>query len=119
MAIVTPDGAYGRINDVNILYLIWSLGYQGIWGVFIPQKLFDLIYPERKNSPLIGTLGFILSFLILIGSCYVEWFTWTQIAYPAYNNTTPYQPATSYIVYGFMFIALLVYFGYINKKKFS
>ena len=117
LAIVTPSGSYGRIDNVNVLYLIWALGYQGIWGVFIPQKLFDLIYPEKLNTQLTGTIGLTLAFLLFVASCYVEWYTWTRIAYPLYNGTNPYQPDPSLLLYGLMTIALLIYFAMINKKK--
>lgn len=117
LAIVTPNNAYGRINGVNVLYLIWALGYEAIFGVLIPQKLFDFIYPEKEKTELIGWLGLSIALLVFIASGYVEWYAWTQIAYPQYNNTTPYQANTTYQLFGLLIMGLLIIFALFNQKR--
>ena len=118
LAVIAPEGSYGRFYDVNWIYLIWSLGYQGIWGVFIPQKMYELLFPKQKNK--IKIFGIILALFAFLISCIAEWYSWTQIAYPQYNNTQAYQPSQN-ILLGFLItITLLIILAFIfktNKKK--
>lgn len=113
---LTSQEMYGRVFDINIVYLLWALVYETIWGIYIPLKIFDLVYPTKKEDDLIGVLGFIVAGIGFILGAYASWFTWTQIAYPVYYNTTPYLPSNTSLAQGVIIAGILVYLALINKK---
>ena len=114
---VDSQNIYGRSFGINWIYLIWSLGYLSLWGIVIPIKLFDLIFPEKKDDPLIGLFGALIVSIGFLVSSYADWYSWTQIAYPLYNNTGPYQPPTITLLEVIVVIFVLMLLGLFNKKK--
>ncbi len=117
LAVVTSHDIYGRMYNINWIYLIWALGYQSVWGIILPLKLFDFLFPDKRDDPLIGFVGFVTVGMLFLIAAYAEWYSWTQIAYPLYNNTQPYQPAFGIFVFALIIITFLIIFGLINKKN--
>ena len=117
LAGLNPDLIYGRYFGVNWMYLIWALGYETLWGIVIPILLFDLIFPQYKNDPLIRKKGLILSTSIFSFSCFLAWYSWTQIAYPLFTHGPIYYPAPIFIIITLGLIIILFLLGLTRKDS--
>jgi hypothetical protein len=42
---------YGRVWGVNLVYLLFMLGYESIWVVVVPVRLTELFFPRQANRP--------------------------------------------------------------------
>ena len=118
LAGLNPDLIYGRYFGVNWIYLIWALGYETFWGILIPILLFDLIFPQYKNDPLIEKKGLIVSIIIFSFSCFLAWYSWTQIAYPLFTHGPIYYPAPILIMTSLGLIVILLLLG-LSRKDFG
>lgn len=49
----------GRALGVNWLWTEWTIGYHIVWSITIPIVLVELLYPNRRDRPWLGTLGLI------------------------------------------------------------
>lgn len=114
---LTTQNPYGRVFNINIIYLIWALVYESVWGIYIPIKLFDLVYPSKKEDDLLGVLGFIMAGIGFLLGAYGSWFTWTQIAYPSYFNSAPFQPSYTSLGQGIIIAIILAYLALKNIKS--
>ena len=48
---------YGRIWGVNLVYLLFMLGYESVWVVLVPVQLTELFFPVGLHSPGCGNVG--------------------------------------------------------------
>ena len=109
-----PNG-YGRVYGINLIYMIWAVVYESIWGFYIPIKMFDFIFPDRKDDPMFGFIGFVITGIGFSLGVYASWYTWTQLIYPIYYNTTAYVPNYTTMLQGLIISIILIYIALRNK----
>jgi hypothetical protein len=80
-----PAHVYGRIFGVNWIYLLFQLGYESLWVVVIPIQLTELIFPSHRDDPWIGLRGRLIAGIVFVLSAFVAWYSWTQLARPAFH----------------------------------
>ncbi|HUO99649.1 MAG TPA: hypothetical protein VMU01_13340 [Rhizomicrobium sp.] len=109
MVIQIVKGApYARAFGVNWVYLLWALGYETVFVVFLPVALAELIFRDRREKPWLSKAGLGGAVLYFAVACFFAWFTWTQIARPKVFHVPAYVPPALTIEIGLAAIALLV-----------
>lgn len=106
---------YGRVWGLNLVYLLFMLGYESIWVVVVPVQLTELFFPRQANLPWIRTRGSIISCIVFLLGCRIAWYGWTQQARPRLH-AAPYTPPWSLLAVGFTLIALLIIAAYLVRN---
>jgi hypothetical protein len=109
------EPAYGRIWGVNLIYVLFMLGFESVWVVLVPVQLTELIFPQRRNQPWLKKCGPIISSFVFVVGAFIAWFMWTQIARPKVLHVPKYQPPIIAILSGVLMIALLALAGYVLR----
>jgi hypothetical protein len=105
---VDPAYVYGRAVGVNWIYLLWALGYEGVWAVVLPIRLAELIFPVRRDERWLGTQGFIISVAVLVLASFVAWYSWTQVFVPQYLPESASRVPLRSVAIGAVVVAALV-----------
>jgi hypothetical protein len=100
-----PD--YGRMWGVNLVYLLFMLGYESVWVVVVPVGLTELFFPRRAVQPWLRGRGMIAACIAFLLGSRIAWYGWTQKARPRLH-TAPYHPPLGLIALGLVAIAVLI-----------
>jgi hypothetical protein len=100
-----PD--YGRMWGVNLVYLLYMLGYESVWVVVVPVQITELFFPRRAEQPWLRPRSAIIAGIVFLLGSRIAWYGWTQKA-RVRLHAAPYHPPLRLIVVGFVAIAALV-----------
>ena len=106
---------YGRLWGLNLVYLLFMLGYESVWVVVVPVQLTELFFPMQANQPWLRMRGIIVSSIVFLLGCRIAWYGWTQQARPRLH-AAPYHPPLTLLALGFVLIALLIVAAYSVRK---
>jgi hypothetical protein len=106
---------YGRLWGLNLVYLLFMLGYESIWVVVVPVQLTELFFPMQANQPWLRMRGIIVSSIVFLLGCRIAWYGWTQQARPRLH-AVPYHAPLTLLALGFVLIALLIVAAYFVRK---
>ncbi|QBD80766.1 hypothetical protein EPA93_34280 [Ktedonosporobacter rubrisoli] len=98
---------YGRLLDVNWIYLLWAVGYESVWSIILPIQLAELLFPERRDDPWLGKTGLIITAIVFLLASIGTWFMWMH-ALTIYAPGLHYQPPLFTITAALIVIAILV-----------
>lgn len=104
-----PD--YGRMWGVNLVYLLFMLGFESVWVEMVPVQLAELFHPQKAMQPWLRTRGMVISCLVFLVGARIAWYGWTQQARPRLEAPA-YHPPLHLIVLGFSAIAALIAAAY-------
>lgn len=107
---------YGRVWGVNWPYFLFQLGFEAVWIVLVPIQVTELIFPDRRDDPWVGTRGLVTSSVVFGVGSLIAWYSWTQLARPFAFHAPPYSPPPSTVVLGLLAIALLAIAAYASRK---
>ena len=108
-----PD--YGRLWGVNLLYLLFMLGYESVFVVVIPVQVTELIFPSRREQPWLRRGGWIACVIGFLVGCRIAWYGWTQQARPR-MGAAPYHPPIELLAAGLGAIVMLVAMAYLARN---
>ena len=108
---------YGRNFGVNWHYLLWALGYEALWVIWIPIRLTELLFPGRREDPWIGRRGFIIATAVFGIFSLGAWYSWTRQFVPRYFPQYVYRPPTGAILISLLAITALVYLGLKSPRE--
>ena len=89
---------YGRALGVNWVYFLWALGYESVWIVVLPIQLTELIFPDRRDKPWLGTRGLLIAAIVFGLSSFVAWYAWTQLFLPRFFPELAYSVPRSAVI---------------------
>lgn len=107
-----PD--YARVWGVNLVYLLFMLGFESVWVVVVPVQITELFFPRHAKQPWLHKRGAILASVIFLLGARIAWYGWTQQARPRLH-AAPYHPPLGLIVLGLLMIAGLVGLAYLVR----
>jgi hypothetical protein len=107
-----PD--YGRVWGINLVYLLFMLGFESVWVVLVPVQITELIFPQQAKSPWLRKRGIIGACVAFILGSRIAWFGWTQKARPRLH-AAPYHPPLGMIVLGLTAIAVLIALAFLVR----
>jgi hypothetical protein len=106
---------YGRIWGVNLVYLLFMLGFESVWVVVVPVKVTELFFPVQAGRPWLRKRGSILALVVFLLGSRIAWYGWTQNARPR-MNAAPYHPPPELIALGFFAILALMVLAYLIRS---
>jgi len=109
---------YGRIRGVNLVYLLFMLGYESVWVVLVPVQITELFFPQRASRPWLRPRGIILACIVFLVGSRAAWYGWTQQARPRLH-AAPYSPPPALIALGFALIAALILAAWLLRDAFQ
>jgi hypothetical protein len=90
------DHPYGRALGVNWVYFLWAVFYESVWVAVLPIQLAELVFPDRRHEPWLGTRGMIVAAVVFALASCAAWYLWTQVFvpkfFPAYAYHVPPAP---------------------------
>jgi hypothetical protein len=107
-----PD--YGRMWGINLVYLLFMLGYESVWVVLVPVQVTELFFPRQAGRPWLRKRGAIAACVAFILGSRIAWYGWTQQARPRLH-AAPYHPSSGMIAVGFLAIAALITLAYLVR----
>src|ERR1700761_8566807 len=105
------DPNYGRKWGVNLVYLLFTLGYESVWVVVVPVHVTELFFPRRARQPWMRMRGMIVASLVFLVGSRIAWYGWTQQARPRLHAALYHAPLTM-IILGFAAIAAFIALAY-------
>jgi hypothetical protein len=105
---------YGRVWGINLVYLLFMLGFESVWVVVVPVKVTELIFPERRGLPWLRLRGWIVSGVVFLIGSRIAWYGWVQQARPRLG-AAPYHPPPTYLACGFLAIVALMGLAYLLR----
>ena len=105
---------YGRIWGVNLVYLLFMLGYESVWVVLVPVQVTELFFPQRAAQPWLRMRGAIACCVFFLLGSRIAWYGWTQQARPRLH-ATPYHPPLAMIALGLLAIGGLIALAYVVR----
>ncbi len=105
---------YGRVWGVNLVYLLFMLGFESVWVVVVPVHLTELFFPQRSRQPWLRTRGLVVACVFFLLGCRIAWYGWTQQALPR-MHVAPYRPPILAFAIGFASIGLLIGLAYLLR----
>jgi hypothetical protein len=106
---------YGRMWGVNLVWLLFMLGFESVWVVVVPVKLTELCFAKVADRPWLRRRGIIVSCVVFLLGCRIAWYAWTQRARPALH-AAPYHPPAGLLALGFALIAALIGGAYLARR---
>ena len=107
-----PD--YGRTWGINLVYLLFMLGYESVWVVLVPVQVTELFFPRQAGRPWLRKRGTIAACIAFIVGSRIAWYGWTQKARPALH-AAPYRPSLGMIALGLSAIVALIAVAYLVR----
>jgi hypothetical protein len=107
-----PD--YGRMWGVNLVYLLFMLGYESVWAVVVPVKVTELFFPRQAPQPWLRKRGTVLACVVFLAGSRIAWYGWTQQARPR-MHAAPYHPPLPMIALGLLAIGGLIGLAYLVR----
>lgn len=98
---------YGRMWGVNLVYLLFMLGYESVWVVVVPVQVTELFFPHRAGQPWLRRRGIIAACIVFLLGSRIAWYGWTQQARPRLHAVA-YHPPLGMIALGFAMIVMLI-----------
>lgn len=105
---------YGRMWDVNLVYLLFMLGFESVWVVLVPVKVTELFFPAKAALPWLRTRGAIVACIVFLLGSRIAWYGWTQQARPRLH-AAPYHPPATLLALGLAAIACLIAGAYFAR----
>lgn len=99
--------AYGRIWGVNLVYLLFMLGYESVWVVVVPVQVTELLFSQQAGQPWLRWRSAIIACVAFLVGSRIAWYGWIRQARPQ-MHAAPYNPPPEMIVLGFAAIAALM-----------
>src|SRR5215471_10516116 len=106
---------YGRMWGVNLVYLMFMLGFESVWVVVVPVQVTELCFPKVADRPWLRRRGVIVSCVVFLLGCRIAWYAWTQRARPTLH-AAPYHPPAGLLALGFALIAALIGGAYLARR---
>jgi hypothetical protein len=107
-----PD--YGRAWGINLVYLLFMLGYESVWVVLVPVQITELFFPQQAGSPWLRKRGAIAACVAFVVGSRLAWFGWTQKARPRLH-AAPYHPPLGMIALGLSAIVVFIILAYLVR----
>ncbi len=106
---------YGRMWGINLVYLLFMLGFESVWVVVVPVSVTELLFPARRELPWLRRGGWIgCGVAFLVGSGFA-WFGWVKQARPRLG-AAPYSPPWEMLAGGLAAIAGLIAVAYLLRN---
>src|ERR1700761_6734296 len=109
------NAGYGRIWGLNLVYLLFMLGYESVWVVVVPVQVTELFFPRQASEPWLRLRGVIIGCVVFLLGSRLAWYGWTQQARPRLG-ATPYHPPVAMIGLGLAAIAALIALAYVVRN---
>ena len=107
-----PD--YGRIWGINLVYLLFMLGFESVWVVIIPVQVTELFFPRQAAQPWLRKRGALVASIAFLAGSRIAWYGWTQQARPRLH-AAPYHPPLALVAPGLVAIGGLVALAYLVR----
>ena len=108
------DPSYGRMWGVNLVYLLFMLGFESVWVVVVPVQVAELFFPRHAEGCWLRMRGIIVACIVFLLGSRIAWYGWTQQARPR-MGAAPYHPPLTLIALGFALIAGLIAAAYFMR----
>jgi hypothetical protein len=105
---------YGRVWGVNLVYLLFMLGFESVWVVVVPVQVTELMFAKRGREPWLRTRGIIVCCVVSLLGCRGAWYGWTQQARPRLGAPA-YHPPAALLAVGIASILALVGLAYLLR----
>jgi len=105
---------YGRAGGINLVYLLFMLGYESVWVVVVPVQVTELIFARRREALWLRRRGWIVCVIAFLLGSRIAWYGWTQQARPRLG-AAPYHPPTAMIAGGLAAIVVLMGLAYMLR----
>jgi hypothetical protein len=105
---------YGRVWGINLVYLLFMLGFESVWVVVVPVEVTELFFPQRASQPWLRLRGAIIACIVFLLGSRIAWYGWTQKARPRLS-AVPYHPPLGLIALGFAAIAALIVLAWLLR----
>lgn len=106
---------YGRMWGINLVYLLFMLGYESVWVVVVPVNVTELLFPARRERPWLRRGGWIACILVFLLGSRIAWYGWVKQARPRLG-AAPYSPPWGMIAAGLAAIAALIALAYLLRN---
>ncbi|HEX6774182.1 MAG TPA: hypothetical protein VF126_19260, partial [Acidobacteriaceae bacterium] len=83
---------YGRIWGINLVYLLFMLGFESVWIVLVPAQIIELFFPAKAAIPWLRPRGIVVSCILFFIGCRIAWYGWTQQARPRLHAAAYHPP---------------------------
>ena len=112
-----PEHVYGRAFGVNWVYLVFLVGYETVWAIVLPIQLVEVIFPDRRDSAWLDSLGLAAaSILFVIGSA-GAWYLWTQVGLQRFPAAHGYRAPILTVALALVTIAMLTALGLVRRRS--
>lgn len=108
------DPSYGRMGGLNLVYLLFMLGFESVWVVLVPVQVAELFFPRRAGVPWLRVRAIIVACVVFLLGSRIAWYGWTQQARPRLQ-AAPYHPPASLIALGIALIVGLIAVAYLIR----
>lgn len=105
---------YGRVWGVNLVYLLFMLGFESVWVVVVPVQVTELMFPQRSREPWLRTRGTIVCCVVFPVGCLLAWYGWTQQARTRLGAAA-YHPPAALLTIGIVSILALIGLAYLLR----
>jgi hypothetical protein len=105
---------YGRAWGVNLVYLLFMLGFESVWVVVVPAQVTELMFPRRSGQPWLRKRGLIVACIFFLLGCRIAWYGWTQQARPRLGAAA-YHPPAGLLTVGIASILALIGLAYLLR----
>jgi len=109
------NSAYGRIWGLNLVYLLFMLGFESVWVVLVPIQVAELFFPRLAREPWLRLRGAIVCCVIFLLGSRLAWYGWTQQARPRFG-AAPYHPPLALVALGLAAIVALITLAYLMRN---
>ncbi|HEY2857657.1 MAG TPA: hypothetical protein VGJ21_04525 [Terracidiphilus sp.] len=106
---------YGRMWGINLVYLLFMLGFESVWVVVVPVQVTELLFPARREQPWLRRWGWITCALAFLAGSRIAWYGWVKQARPRLG-AAPYTPPATMILGGLAAIAILILLAYLMRN---
>lgn len=110
---IHPD--YGRVWGINLVYLLFMLGFESIWVVVVPVQITELLFPHKAGQAWLRLRGSIVGCVAFLLGSRLAWYGWTQQARPRLH-AAPYHPPLALIGLGLAAIVALAAVAYLIRN---
>jgi len=110
---IHPD--YGRVWGINLVYLLFMLGFESIWVVVVPVQITELLFPHKAGQAWLRLRGAIVGCVAFLLGSRLAWYGWTQQARPRLH-AAPYHPPLALIGLGLAAIVALAAVAYLIRN---
>ena len=107
---------YGRTWGVNLVYLLFMLGFESVWVVVVPVQVTELMFPKRSREPWLRMRWIIVCCVVFLLGCRGAWYGWTQQARPRLGAAA-YHPPAALLMVGIASIVGLIGLAYLLRGQ--